>query len=192
MAMMTRLNPDFTAFSGTDGNWLTEDGTTINTSAVGNPYLFTARRGGIFYTQLYYYRFRDYSPLIGRFLQPDPLGYIDGLNLYAYCANNPVNRVDPMGLWWGSKAIFGSVLAIIGTGLTLTGHGVIGVPLIAVGAGLVLWDAYDTVKDDGTAEKILEKQVGEKVDGLNEKNKELQQDKDFDLYPNRKKNGKCE
>lgn len=84
--------------AGTDGNWLTEDGTTINTSAVGNPYLFTARRWD-FYTQLYYYRFRDYSPLIGRFLQPDPLGYIDGLNLYAYCANNPVNYVDPWGLY---------------------------------------------------------------------------------------------
>jgi RHS repeat-associated protein len=93
--------------AGTDGNWLTEDGTTINTSAVGNPYLFTARRWD-FYTQLYYYRFRDYSPLIGRFLQPDPLGYIDSLNLYAYCGNNPLNWIDPWGLckdpeqagWW--------------------------------------------------------------------------------------------
>jgi RHS repeat-associated protein len=83
--------------AGTDGNWLTEDGTTINTSAVGNPYLFTARRWD-FYTQLYYYRFRDYSPLIGRFLQPDPLGYIDGLNLYAYVNNNPLNWLDPWGL----------------------------------------------------------------------------------------------
>jgi RHS repeat-associated protein len=83
--------------AGTDGNWLTEDGTTINTSAYGNPYLFTARRWD-FYTQLYYYRFRDYSPLIGRFLQPDPAGYIDTMNLYAYVNNNPLKWIDPWGL----------------------------------------------------------------------------------------------
>jgi RHS repeat-associated protein len=109
--------------AGTDGNWLTEDGTTINTSAVGNPYLFTARRWD-FYTQLYYYRFRDYSPLIGRFLQPDPLGYIDGMNMYAYCGNNPVNFVDPWGVCkgggpsggWPDRAVgVGTVVAVIGS-----------------------------------------------------------------------------
>ncbi|MCD6340925.1 MAG: RHS repeat-associated core domain-containing protein [Desulfurococcales archaeon] len=36
-----------------------------------NPYLFTGRRYDS-ETGLYYYRFRQYSPEIGRFLQPDP------------------------------------------------------------------------------------------------------------------------
>jgi uncharacterized protein RhaS with RHS repeats len=40
-----------------------------------------------------------YKPEIGRFLQTDPLGYIDTINPYAYCANNPLNRVDPWGLY---------------------------------------------------------------------------------------------
>jgi RHS repeat-associated protein len=42
-------------------------------------------------TGLYFYRARHYSPQWGRFLQPDPIGYSGGINLYAYVGNDPLN-----------------------------------------------------------------------------------------------------
>ncbi|MGN6715678.1 RHS repeat-associated core domain-containing protein, partial [Anaerocolumna jejuensis] len=47
-------------------------------------------------SQQYYLRARYYNPVIGRFTQEDTYRG-DGLNLYAYCTNNPVYYVDPSG-----------------------------------------------------------------------------------------------
>ncbi|MDD5644107.1 MAG: RHS repeat-associated core domain-containing protein [bacterium] len=63
---------------------------------INQPYGFTGRPVDKV-TGLYDYRFRDYNPEIGRFIQPDPLGQLPGPNIYAYCNNNPINLMDNEG-----------------------------------------------------------------------------------------------
>jgi RHS repeat-associated protein len=75
-----------------------QNGNPLAASAVGNRFLFTGR-DWIKEISLYDYRHRFYIPSLGRFLQPDPIGFAgDPANLYRYCRNNSVNNVDPSGL----------------------------------------------------------------------------------------------
>ena len=56
---------------------------------------------------LYYYGYRYYSPVLGRWLSRDPIGEDGGLNLYGFVGNEPVSLVDFLGLedyWIGGAA----------------------------------------------------------------------------------------
>ncbi len=71
-----------------------------NTSAAGssntNVVQYTGRENEG--NGLYYYRARYYSPVLHRFISPDPMGLGGGsVNLYSYVGNNPTNLRDPSG-----------------------------------------------------------------------------------------------
>jgi len=70
----------------------------LPTSAYGNPYMWTGQHYNPDY-DLYLFPARTYSIDLGRFIQQDPLGYIDGMNLYEYTNSNPINYIDPFGTY---------------------------------------------------------------------------------------------
>jgi RHS repeat-associated protein len=73
-----------------------QGGSAVSASPIGNPFMYTGRRLDE-ETALYYYRARHYSPELKRFIQRDPLEYVDGPNAFAYVSGNPAILVDPLG-----------------------------------------------------------------------------------------------
>jgi RHS repeat-associated protein len=84
--------------------------------------------------------FRAYDPLLGRWLSADPIGEVDGMNLYAYVRRNPLNAVDSYGLW------------TIGFGLT--GQGGVG-PGGGISGGIYIGHDPDCGIFDGWSSGLL-------------------------------------
>ena len=59
---------------------------------------------------LSYYGYRYYSPILGRWLNRDPLGELGGLNLYVACRNNTVNSIDRLGLQSDGWEIYNDII----------------------------------------------------------------------------------
>ncbi len=71
-------------------------GSVLTSNAHITSYLFAQKRL-LKSVGIYHSRARQYVPRLGRFLQRDPKGFIDGPNLYVYGGNNPATFVDPLG-----------------------------------------------------------------------------------------------
>ena len=89
-------------------------------------------------TQLYWVSSRYYSPELCRWISPDSIEYLDpqsinGLNLYAYCGNDPVNRLDPTGHDWEWSSFWQ------GVGYLVTGIGAIVAGALVIASGVATW-----------------------------------------------------
>lgn len=107
------------------GKLLEKDIITPCIASEHNPFIFK----GYYYdeeTGLFMVGHRYYNPEWGRWLSPDDIEYLDsqsinGLNLYAYCGNDPVNKYDPTGHFAISIGfLIGSILigAAVGAGIS--------------------------------------------------------------------------
>ena len=159
------------------GNHTVEDNSGVEiTDTESIAHLNPFRYRGYYYdteTNLYYLKARYYDPDVGRFISMDDIAYlnpeaINGLNLYAYCGNNPVMSIDPSGHWVDTifdlfslgisiievvinpydplnwAGLVGDALDLIPF-VTGVGETVKGVKVVAKGVDLAD-DAYDTVK----------------------------------------------
>jgi type VI secretion system secreted protein VgrG len=81
---------------------------------------------------LHYNYHRYYDPRTGRYLRADPIGLLGGINLYSYVLNDPVNIVDPLGLYNPVKGVV-SILNAANAGRLYRN----GILRLATAAGLV-------------------------------------------------------
>jgi len=126
-------------------------------------------------TGLYYLNARYYSPEWRRFISPDAAEYIDpetpnGLNLYLYCNNDPVNYADPSGhswesFWNGVGDWFEDHWEEVAIGTAFIIGGAI-VTALTCGAGTTAWAAFGSALLSSAIQVGASVAVGIGVNGL--------------------------
>ncbi|RIH58292.1 RHS repeat protein, partial [Streptomyces sp. SHP22-7] len=122
---------------------------TTPTEAVPQPYRYAGAYADP--TGLYKMGHRYYDPTLGRFTQPDPSGQEE--NPYLYASGDPVNNVDPTGLFdWKSLAVGVVTAAAVGAAAGVVGLACAGTAGVAcVAAGSVTAGLWGGAAGGGTA-----------------------------------------
>jgi len=113
----------------------------LDATVADNPWRYSTKYTDV-ETGLVYYGLRYYTPNLGRFVNRDPIQETGGLNLYGFCANNPVSRWDVLGLqqvcvseFWTEGHDEGSVFRVVGVTKTVC----VDVPDPTAGGGPIPW-----------------------------------------------------
>ena len=131
--------------AGTIANTYTYDSygdLTASTGTLVNSFRYTSRESDP-ETGLYYYRARYYDTSTGRFLNEDRIGFLSGIDFYAYVRNTPTKYRDPSGkdpiIGVTVGAIAGTVQGALGAALAGgSGKEILVAALIGGGAGAAI------------------------------------------------------
>ncbi len=130
------------------GVLLQTGGTMASTLGTLNPLTY---RGYVYdhETGLYYLQSRYYNPTIRQFISPDnQLATGDaGVNLFAYCGNNPVNRIDSTGEAWWHWALGAAVVVACAAATVVTcgGFAAAATAVCMVGSGVAAATTASTI-----------------------------------------------